>query len=130
LFEGAHYYHCGGHRPEFDCKMRNLGVPFCHVCRQVIWNRISPLATLPARNRTPINVVARFPEHLDVFVVASDGRTMSDWWDASSGWAGWFQVSGGIASSGGTGSPVTAIARYAGHLDLFTVGTDNRVYSA
>jgi hypothetical protein len=129
LFEGAHYYHCGGYRPEFDCKMRNLGVPFCHICRQVIWNRISPLATLPARNRTPINVVARFPEHLDVFDVASDGRTMSDWWDASSGWAGWFHVSGGIASPGGAGSPVTAIARYAGHLDLFTVGTDNRVYS-
>ena len=116
-------------RPEYDCKMRNLGVPFCRICRQVIWNRIGPLATLPARTRTPINVVARFPEHLDVFAVASDGRTMSNWWDASSGWAGWFQVSGGIASPGGAGSPVTAIARYAGHLDLFTVGTDNRVYS-
>ena len=129
LFEGAHYYHCGAYRPEYDCKMRNLGVPFCHVCRQVIWNRISPLATLQGRDRTPINVIARFPEHLDVFAAASDGRTMSDWWDASSGWAGWFQVSGGVASTGGTGSPITAIARYAGHLDLFTVGTDNRAYS-
>jgi hypothetical protein len=27
------------------------------------------------------------------------------------------------------GSPVTAIARYDNHLDLFTLGTDNRVYS-
>jgi hypothetical protein len=130
LFEGAHYYHCGGYRPEYDCKMRALGVPFCRVCRQAIWNRIGPLATLPARVRTPISVVARYPEHLDVFAVAANGRTMSDWWDAASGWAGWFQVSGGIASPGGAGSPVTSIARYAGHLDLFTVGTDNRVYSA
>jgi IgA Peptidase M64 len=129
LFEGAHYYHCGAYRPEYDCKMRNLGVPFCHVCRQVIWNRIEPLSTLPARDRTPISVVARYPEHLDVFAVAANGRTMSDWWDRSSGWAGWFQVSGGIASPGGHGSPVTSIARYSGHLDLFTVGTDNRVYS-
>lgn len=130
LFEGAHYYHCGGFRPEYDCKMRNLGVPFCRVCRQVIWNRISPLATLSARARTPINVVARYPEHLDVFAVASDGRTMSNWWDQASGWAGWFQMQGGITSPGGAGSPITAVDRYSGHLDLFTVGTDNRVYSS
>ncbi len=129
-FEGAHYYHCGAFRPEYDCKMRNLGVPFCRVCRAVIWNRIAPLATLPARARTPISVVCRYPQHIDVFAVASDGRTMSDWWDVSSGWAGWFSVSGGIASGGSAGSPVTSVARYQGHLDLFTVGTDNRVYSA
>jgi hypothetical protein len=129
LFEGAHYYHCGAFRPEYDCKMRNLSVPFCHVCRQVIWNRIGPLTSLQARDRTSINIIARFPEHLDVFAVASNGRTMSNWWDSSTGWAGWFQLSGGLASPGGSGSPVTSIARYAGHLDLFTVGTDNRVYS-
>jgi hypothetical protein len=129
LFEGAHYYHCGGFRPEYDCKMRALGVPFCRVCRQVILNRIGPLTTAVARAQTPISVVARYPSHLDVFAVASDGRTISDWWDQSSGWAGWFHVSGGIASPGGQGSPVTAIARYPGHLDLFVVGTDNRVYS-
>jgi hypothetical protein len=40
LFEGAHYYHCGAFRPQYDCKMRNLGVPFCRVCRQVISARI------------------------------------------------------------------------------------------
>jgi len=129
-FEGAHYYHCRAYRPEYDCKMRALSVPFCRVCRQVIWNRIGPLATLQARAKTPIHVVARYPEHLDVFAVASNGRTMSNWWDAASGWAGWFHLSGGIASPGGPGSPVTAIARYSGHLDVFTVGTDNRVYSA
>lgn len=145
LFEGAHYYHCGVYRPEYDCKMRTLGAPFCRVCRQVIWDRISPLAGLPARARTPITVVARFPEHLDVFAAGdaippgsgvgayragSEGRTMSNRWDAASGWAGWFQVPGGFASPGGAGSPVTAVHRYAGHLDLFTVGLDNRVWSA
>jgi hypothetical protein len=129
LFEGAHYYHCGAYRPEYSCKMQVLGVPFCRVCRQVIWNRIAPLTTLIARPRTNINVIARYPEHLDVFDVALDGRIMSDWWDVNTGWAGWFQVQGGVANSGGAGSPVTAIARYAGHLDLFTVGTDGRVYS-
>lgn len=130
LFEGAFYFHCGAFRPEYDCKMRNLGVPFCRICRQAIWNRIGPLATLQGRAQTPINVIARYPEHLDVFGAASNGRTMSNWWDQNSGWAGWFQVAGGIASPSGHGSPVTAVARYSGHLDLFTVGTDNHVYSA
>jgi hypothetical protein len=39
-FEGAHYYHCGAFRPEYNCKMRNLGEPFCAVCREVIRNHI------------------------------------------------------------------------------------------
>jgi hypothetical protein len=130
LFEGADYYHCGAYRPEYDCKMRELGVPFCHVCRQVIYNRIAPLADLPGRATTPISLVARYPEHLDVFAVASDGRTMSTWWDAAYGWAGWFQLFGGVASPGGAGSPVTSVSRYDGHLDVFTVGLDNRVWSA
>jgi IgA Peptidase M64 len=130
LFEGAHYYHCGAYRPEHSCKMQSLSIPFCRVCRQVIWNRISPLAALPARARTSIAAIARFPEHLDVFAIAADGRTMSNWWDQNSGWAGWFHVQGSVSSADVAGSPVTSIARYAGHLDLFTVGTDNRVYSA
>ena len=129
LFEGAHYYHCGAYRPEHNCKMLSLGQPFCRVCRQVIWNRIAPLAALPAKATTPISAVARASTHLDVFAVATNGRTMSNWWDGSSGWAGWFHVSGGIASPGGGGSPVTSIARNPNHLDLFTVGTDNRVWS-
>lgn len=40
LFEGADYFHCNAYRPEYDCKMRTLGMPFCNVCRQVILNRL------------------------------------------------------------------------------------------
>ena len=49
--------------------------------------------------------------------------------DQQSGWAGWLQISGGAASPGGAGSPITAVARTPGHLDVFTVGTDNHVYT-
>ena len=111
-----------------------IDVPSMIAITQEAWLRqpttVTKTATLPARARTPINVIARYPEHLDVFAVANDGRIMSVWWDAWSGWAGWFPVSGGVASSGGPGSPVTAVNRYSTHLDLFTVGTDNRPYSA
>ena len=130
LFEGAHYYHAGAYRPEWDCKMRNLGVGFCAICKAVIWNRFRPLMTQEVRATALMSVVARYPEHLDVFAVGPDGRCVSNWWDAGSGWAGWFSLMGGVASPGGAGSPITAISRFDRHLDLFTVGTDNRVYSA
>jgi hypothetical protein len=45
LFEGANTYHCGAYRPEFTCKMRVLGNPFCAVCRQKI--RTDLAARLP-----------------------------------------------------------------------------------
>lgn len=126
-YEGAHYYHCGAYRPQFDCKMRALNIPFCRICETVITGRIAPLLALNARAQPPIHVTARYPDHLDVFATASDGRTMSTWWDARVGWGDWFQISGGIAANA---SPVTSVARYSGHLDVFTVGTDNRIYSA
>ena len=71
-------------------------------------------------------VVARNPNHLDLFVTGTDGRIYSCWWDASGGWAAWFNVSGGRAA---LGSKVTAIARNPNHLDLFVTGTDGRIYS-
>lgn len=42
LFEGADYYHCRVYRPEFDCRMRNLGSQFCAVCQQVIIKKLTP----------------------------------------------------------------------------------------
>jgi hypothetical protein len=42
LFEGANRYHCGAFRPEFDCKMRNLGIPFCAVCQERIRTVLAP----------------------------------------------------------------------------------------
>ncbi|MET0147165.1 MAG: M64 family metallopeptidase, partial [Ilumatobacteraceae bacterium] len=41
-FEGAHYYHCGAFRPQFDCRMRALGRPFCAVCTRRIRQVLEP----------------------------------------------------------------------------------------
>ena len=46
-FEGAHYYHCGTYRPEYNCLMRALDQPFCAVCRRVIDDTLQPF--LPVR---------------------------------------------------------------------------------
>jgi hypothetical protein len=41
-FEGAHHFHCGAYRPQAECKMRKLGVPFCAVCTRVIDEFLAP----------------------------------------------------------------------------------------
>jgi hypothetical protein len=49
LYEGAHYFHCGAFRPQFDCRMRALGRPFCAACQQRIRSVLTPHipATVP-----------------------------------------------------------------------------------
>jgi hypothetical protein len=42
LYEGAHYYHCDAYRPQFNCRMRVLGQPFCAVCRKRIVDLLNP----------------------------------------------------------------------------------------
>ena len=126
LYEGADYYHCGAYRPQHDCRMRALGFPYCAVCQDVIVRRFAPYRVQRTQPNARINVLARYPEHLDLFTVADDGRVVSTWWDGGSGWGEWFQISGGVAAAR---SAVTAVARNADHLDLFVVGADNRPYS-
>jgi hypothetical protein len=46
------------------------------------WFRVSGGAAAP---RSPITAVARNPNHLDLFVTGTDGRTYSTWWDANGG---------------------------------------------
>jgi hypothetical protein len=41
-YEGAGYFHSGLYRPQFDCRMRTLGVPYCAVCERVIRKIIGP----------------------------------------------------------------------------------------
>lgn len=46
-FEGARYFHCGIYRPEYYCRMRVLGNPFCVVCADVITAKITPYIPAP-----------------------------------------------------------------------------------
>lgn len=36
LFEGAHYHTKGWYRPQLNCAMRSVGVPFCRVCSEAL----------------------------------------------------------------------------------------------
>jgi metallophosphoesterase (TIGR03767 family) len=84
---------------------------------------------LRARTNTPITAVARSTDRIDVFAAGYDGSIMTNWWSAGTGnWAGWAQISGGVAN---TGSPITSVHRAGGtRVEVFTVGLDGHVYTA
>jgi hypothetical protein len=75
LFEGAHYYHCGGYRAEHDCKMRALSVPFCLVCQHAITTRIAA----PVSSNVPIGTIDTPPPAATVAgEVACTGWSVDD----------------------------------------------------
>jgi IgA Peptidase M64 len=59
-FEGAHYFHCGAYRPEFDCRMRNASQPFCAVCANAVRTALAPFAN-PAKV-TPLTTAVTFAD--------------------------------------------------------------------
>jgi hypothetical protein len=62
-------------------------------------------------------VVARKPDHLDLFVTGADRRIKSTWREASGKWAGfWSDVAGVTARPG---APVSVVAPDANRLDVF-----------
>lgn len=46
LFEGAYYYATAVYRPNYNCEMRALGVPFCPVCKEAHASAIHAYAPL------------------------------------------------------------------------------------
>ena len=82
---------------------------------------------------TPISVISRYPEHLDLFASGRDGHVYSTFWDASRNWSGqWFWLGDDRFSDQFTvppGSPVTAVTRFRDQIDLFVSGRDGAVYS-
>ncbi len=79
LFIGAFYCDTGWCRPQYSCKMRSLGVPYCVVCNQTIVERIhalvSPVDSYSPQNLTisaadtildfKLNIVKNFPNTLE-----------------------------------------------------------------
>ncbi len=97
------------------------------------WWPIEGLVTAPG---TYIGAVSRSLDKLDIFVADAQGRTMSAAWEPAFGWRGWWHIQGGLTfvpSGARTALQcgyVTAVSRSTDKLDIFTTGTDWRVYTA
>ncbi|CAN7793515.1 glycoside hydrolase family 127 protein [Paraburkholderia hospita] len=79
----------------------------------------------------PLGVVARAPDHMDVFWVHSDGSIHSTWWDANVENGVWdpARVFAVTAPGEAVSGPVTVIARAPDHMDVFWVHSDGSIRS-
>lgn len=94
------------------------------------WDRWRPALHDVAANNTPVSVVSRHADKLDIFVAGQDGKTYTGAWDAKRSnqqWRGWWNVLSGKVPPGGI---VTGVARASQKLDIFLVSTDGFVYTA
>jgi hypothetical protein len=83
-----------------------------------------------AKKGTPVTVVARDSNRLDVFVAGVDGKTYTAAWDhavTDSQWRGWWNILTGNIPAGGA---VSAVVRDPNKLDVFLVSTDGGIYTA
>jgi hypothetical protein len=81
------------------------------------------------RDKQHLTVVSRFPGQLDVFVIGFDNRVWTTFWNEATGWNGDFFPLPGGAVFDHEKQRIAAVSRFAGHLDLFVIGFDNRVWS-
>jgi hypothetical protein len=90
-----------------------------------IVGRTSP--RVPARSQ--IGVVSRSSDKLDIFVTDQNGVVFTAAWEPAFAdwWHGWWELNGGRAAPG---APVHGVSRSTDKLDVFVIGTDNRVYTA
>jgi len=76
-----------------------------------------------------VSAVSRGAGLIDVFATAKDGKvyTAANGPQTNGKWAGWWQVGQGTFLPG---TPIAAVSRSQGRIDLFAIGLDQRVWSA
>jgi len=87
------------------------------------WNCCTSLGSpLDQPLTSKVTSVSWSSSKIDLFVRGSDNRLWTRWWSDTNGWSGWGPL-GGVYSSG------FGVASWAhGHLDVFGVGTDSKLY--
>ena len=93
------------------------------------WHGWWPIGDIRVPPGAPVHAVSRSADKLDIFVTDVNGVILTAAWEPAftDGWHGWWELNGGRAAPG---APVIAVSRSADKLDVFVVGTDNRVYTA
>ena len=93
------------------------------------WSNWRAIGDVKVPNGAYITAVSRSADKVDLFVVDVNGKIRTAAWEPSFGWEwrGWWEINGGMATPG---APVMAVSRSKDKLDIFVVGTDQRVWSA
>jgi hypothetical protein len=94
------------------------------------WNPCFTIAGPGSAEPGSITALARLPNYLDVFWVASDGSVQSVWWDQNANNGAWnlpFTIAGPGSAEPGS---LAAVARLEHRVDVFWISADGSVQSA
>jgi len=97
------------------------------------WHGWSRVGSGAFAQQTPIAAVSKNAGQIDLFAVGGPdgadgfGGVYTAWWNAAEGWHGWSRVGSGAFAQQ---TPVAAVSKNPGEIDLFAVGGDGRVYTA
>ena len=126
-FEGADYYHCGAYRPQFTCRMRALGNPYCAVCQRTIRTTLAPHMPAAAGSGGRMAARSRIPNSMEVWWVGADGSIQdSFWYDGAT----WQRFTLAPAGSAALGSRVAAVSRIPNSMELWWVRADGSIQDA
>ncbi|MEJ7678272.1 MAG: hypothetical protein WKG06_10510 [Segetibacter sp.] len=90
------------------------------------WGQIPGLNTL---QRTPIAVVSRSVDELDIFAVGLDGNVYTAAWEpGDTSWRGWWQIIGGLSILPRTA--ISAVSKLVDTVDISVVNVNGNIYSA
>ena len=89
------------------------------------WNLLNGTAALGAH----VTAVSRSADHLDVFVVGTDGGVYTAAWepDFADGWHGWWRIGNVVAPQG---AAVYAVSRSTDKLDIFVTDVHGSIMTA
>lgn len=93
------------------------------------WSDVSWLLDSDFISGTEVAAISRTSGHIDLFAVGKDRKV----WSAAKGpnkedtWVGWFQILDGTLLPG---TPISAVSRSEGHVDLFAIGRDGCIWTA
>jgi hypothetical protein len=94
------------------------------------WRRVASGAFA---QQTPIAAVSKSPGQIDLFAVGSPdgpdgfGGVYTAWWNAEDDWSGWSRVAFGAFAQQ---TPIAAVSKNPGQIDLFAIGGDGGAYTA
>jgi hypothetical protein len=93
------------------------------------WHGWSPVLGGVAAPGAHVTAVSRRADHLDIFVVGTDGSVYTAAWepDFADGWHGWARIGGVVAPQG---AAVHAVSRSTDKLDIFVTDINGAVMSA
>lgn len=94
------------------------------------WDRWRPALSPMGTVNTPVEVVSRHPDLLDIFITGRDGKPYTGAWDqnvANAQWRGWWNVVSLLIPDD---APIAAVSRHPEKLDIFVAASDGGIYTA